>query len=179
MRKRASFSGWRYNVYIDEDFRRPMADQTNIRCALRDTWHLNNRVNLRLLDALTDAQLAATILPRGKTVTSYFVHIHMARFYWLERRAPALAKGLRKIPGGTARRAALRQALIDSGKAMGELFAEAERTGCIKGTQLGPVAFLGYALAHEGHHRGQILLHLKIARLPLDRAKGYSLWDWK
>ena len=43
---------------------------------------------------------------------------------------------------------------------------------------LGPVAFLGYALAHEGHHRGQILLHLKIAKLPLDRATGYSLWYW-
>ena len=155
-----------------------MADQTTIQCALTDTWHLNNRVNLRLLDALTDEQLAATILPRGKSVTSYFVHIHMARFYWLERRARALAKSLKKIPGGTAPRATLRQALIDSGEAMGKLFAEAERTGHIKGAKLGPVQFLGYALAHEGHHRGQILLHLKIAQVPLDRATGDSLWSW-
>ncbi|MGA3322849.1 MAG: DinB family protein [Terriglobia bacterium] len=155
-----------------------MTDQTNIQCGLADTWHLNNRVNLRLLDALTNEQLAATILPRGKTVTSYFVHIHMARFYWLERRAGTLAKKIKKIPGGTAPRAVLRQALIDSGEAMGELFAEAERTGHIKSTKLGPVAFLGYALAHEGHHRGQILLHLRIAKLPLDRATGYSLWYW-
>ena len=155
-----------------------MADQSTLQCALTDTWHLNNRVNLRLLDALTDEQLAATILPRGKAVTSYFVHIHMARFYWLERRASALAKRLKKIPGGTAPRAVLRQALIDSGEAMGELFAEAERTGHIKGVKLGPVAFLGYALTHEGHHRGQILLHLKIAKLPLDRAIGDSLWYW-
>jgi uncharacterized damage-inducible protein DinB len=155
-----------------------MTDSTHIPCALADTWHLNNRVNLRLLDALTDQQLAATILPRGKTVISYFVHIHMARFYWLQRRAPALAKTFKRIPGGTAPRATLRQALIDSGKAMGELFTEAERTGFIKGTKLGPIAFLGYALAHEGHHRGQILLHLKIAKLPLDRDTGYSLWYW-
>ena len=155
-----------------------MTDQTNIQCGLADTWHLNNRVNLRLLDALTDEQLAATILPRGKAVTSYFAHIHMARFYWLERRSKALAKTLKKIPAGTATRAALRQALIDSGKAMGELFAEAERTGHIKGVKLGPVGFLGYALAHEGHHRGQIILHLKIAHKALDRATGYSLWYW-
>jgi uncharacterized damage-inducible protein DinB len=40
------------------------------------------------------------------------------------------------------------------------------------------VGFLGYALAHEGHHRGQILLHLKIAKLPLDRDVSYRLWDW-
>jgi len=155
-----------------------MADQTTVQCALAETWHLNNRVNLLLLDALTDEQLGATILPRGRAVTSYFVHIHMARFYWLERRAPALAKRLKKIPGGTAPRATLRQALIDSGEAMGELFAQAERTGHIKGVKLGPVAFLGYALAHEGHHRGQILLHLKIAKLPLDRVTGCSLSYW-
>jgi len=155
-----------------------MADQTTVQCALAETWHLNNRVNLLLLDALTDEQLAATVLPRGKAVTSYFVHIHMARFYWLERRAPALAKSLKKIPSGTAPRATLRQALIDSGEAMGELFAEAERTGHIKGSRLGPVAFLGYALTHEGLHRGQVLLHLKIAKKPLDRATSYSLWYW-
>ena len=98
--------------------------------------------------------------------------------HWLKRRARTLAKGLKKLPGGTAPRAALREALIDSGKAMGELFTEAERTGGIKGTKLSPVGFLGYALAHEGHHRGQILLHLKIAKLPVDRDTGYSLWYW-
>ena len=155
-----------------------MADQTAVQCALAETWHLNNRVNLRLLDALTDEQLAATILPRGKSVTSYFVHIHMARYYWLEHRSKALAKTFKKIPGGSAPRAALRQALIDSANAMGELFAQAERTGKIKGTKIGPVAFLGYALAHEGHHRGQILLHLRIAKKPLDRATSDSLWYW-
>jgi uncharacterized damage-inducible protein DinB len=155
-----------------------MADSTTSQCALTDTWQLNNRVNLRLLDGLTEEQLAATILPRGRSVTSYFVHIHMARIYWLERRARALAKRLKKIPGGIAPRAELRQALIDSGEAMGEMFAAAERTGHIKGTKLSPVSFLGYALAHEGHHRGQILLHLKIAKLPVDRATAYSLWHW-
>jgi uncharacterized damage-inducible protein DinB len=155
-----------------------MGDINDLQGALTETWRINHHINLRLLDALTDEQLAATILPRGRSVTSYFVHIHMARFYWLERRARALAKSLKKIPGGTASRADLRQALIDSSKAMEEFFAEAERTGKIKGTKLGPVGFLGYALAHEGHHRGQILLHLKIAKKPLDKATGYTLWYW-
>lgn len=155
-----------------------MGDINQLQGVLTETWRINHRINLRLFDALTDEQLAATILPRGKSVTSYFVHIHMARFYWLERRSPAFAKSLKKIPGGTASRAVLRQALIDSSKAMEEYFAEAERTGKIKGTKLGPIGFLGYALTHEGHHRGQILLHLKIAKMPLDKATGDTLWYW-
>jgi hypothetical protein len=42
-------------------------------------WNLNNRLNLRLLDALTDAQLGAVILPWEKAVTSYSL-----TFTWLD-----------------------------------------------------------------------------------------------
>jgi len=155
-----------------------MKELSNLQGSLVETWSLNNRVNLRLFDALTDEQLEATIRPRGRTVTSYFVHIHMARYYWLERRARHLGRRLKKIPGGTAPRAEVRQALLDSSQAMEELFAEAERTGQLKGTKIGPLGFLAYAFAHEAHHRGQILLHLKIARLPLNRVISDSLWYW-
>jgi len=155
-----------------------MTNQSPDQCLFANTWNLSNRVNLRLLDALTEEQLAAVIRPRGRAVTSYFVHIHMARFYWLQRRAPSLAKVLKKIPGGTAPRTSLRQALVDSGAIMGEFFTAAERDGHIKGTKIGPLGFLAYAIAHEAHHRGQILLHLKVAKLPVDRATADSLWYW-
>jgi uncharacterized damage-inducible protein DinB len=155
-----------------------MVNINSLQSEITGTWRINHRINLRLLDALTDEQLAATIRPRGKSVTSYFVHIHMARFYWLERRSRVLAKRLKKIPAGTASRADLRQALIDSSTAMEEFLAEAAGTGIVKSSKLGPVGFLGYALAHEAHHRGQVLLHLKVAKLPLDRDTGHSLWYW-
>jgi len=154
-----------------------MAD-THAAYGLTDVWNLNNRINLRLLDALTDEQLGAVIQPRGKAVASYFAHIHMARFYWLERRASGLAKSLKRVEAGSASRATLRPALVASGEAMAELFTEAERTGRVKGAKLGPLSFLAYTLTHEAHHRGQILLHLKIAKQPLDRALAYSLWYW-
>jgi len=155
-----------------------MAEASVAPYGLTEAWKLNNRINLRLLDALSDDQLAAVIQPRGKPVTSYFAHIHMARFYWLERRARALTKALKKVAADAANRDTLRPALIASGEAMAELFSEAERTGQIKGAKLGPLAFLAYTLSHEAHHRGQILLHLKIAKQPLDRDVAYSLWYW-
>lgn len=155
-----------------------MGDINTVPSQLIETWRTNNRINLRLLDALTEEQLAAVIIPRGKAVIGYFVHIHMARFYWLEHRASALAKSLMKLPGGTAPKNDVRKAMVASGHAMEEFLAESERTGKVKGAKLGPVGFLGYAIAHEGHHRGQILLHLKIAKMPLDKATSYCLWNW-
>jgi hypothetical protein len=41
-----------------------MAAQAAAIYSLTNTWHLNNRVNLRLLENLTDEQLAATMRPR-------------------------------------------------------------------------------------------------------------------
>jgi uncharacterized damage-inducible protein DinB len=155
-----------------------MTQQQSASYTMAETWHLNNRVNLRLLGGLTKAQLAATLRPRGKTVASYFAHIHLARIFWLERRARGLAKGLKKVEIQTATQAQLKQALIESGKAMGALFEEAERTGTLKGAKQGPLVFLAYTLAHEAHHRGQIILHLKVAQQPIDRIFGYSLWYW-
>lgn len=44
---------------------------------LIETWHINNRANLRLLGDLTPEQLA-TPLTKGKTVGGQFSHIHRA-----------------------------------------------------------------------------------------------------
>lgn len=156
-----------------------MPDESSTPYTLADTWHINNRVNLRLLEALTDEQLAATVGPRGKNVASQFAHIHHVRIYWLERRARHLAKSLKKIKQGSASKLMLKQALLDSGQALGHMIADAERLGTIKGAKRGLTAFFGYALAHEAHHRGQIILHLKYAKLSIDKMFGYSLWEWQ
>jgi hypothetical protein len=70
---------------------------------LSDTWHLNNRVNLLLLDHLTAGQLAFAANPKGRSIADQFAHLHNVRIVWLEPRVPAVAKALKKIEKGAAR----------------------------------------------------------------------------
>ena len=48
----------------------------------------------------------------------------------------------------------------------------------IKGFKPHPVAFLGYILAHEAHHRGQIMITLKENNHLKDKSLGFALWQW-
>jgi len=146
---------------------------------LAETWLLNHRVNLRLLAHLTEEQLAWATHSRARSIADQFAHLHNARIMWLEPRAPQVAGRLRKIEKGAATRAELERALTESAEAIAAMLAEAERTGKLKSARRGPLAFLGYALAHEGHHRGQIILHLKQAKMPIDSMVGFSLWEWE
>lgn len=146
---------------------------------LADTWLLNNRVNLMLLDRLTEKQLAFTANPRARTVADQLAHLHNVRIMWLEVQAPAVAKTLVKFEKGAAAKPALREALEASAAAFAGLIADAEKGGRLKAAKRGVNAFFGYALAHEAHHRGQILLHLKHAGMPVDRTFSYSIWEWE
>ena len=48
---------------------------------------------------------------------------------------------------------------------------------CAKELAKGLIAFLGYLIAHQSHHRSNILLTLKQSGHSLDQAARYKLWD--
>jgi uncharacterized damage-inducible protein DinB len=146
------------------------------RFTLADTWLLNNRINLKLLENLTGEQLALQPNPKARSVGDQFAHLHNVRVAWLE--AMTRAK-IEKIEKGCVARDRIAEFLIRSAGAVGEVFTEAETTGTLKGYKRGPAAFLGYLIAHEGHHRGQIVLHLKYAKMPVDKVLGFALWEWE
>lgn len=144
--------------------------------SLADTFLLNQRVNLKLLDALTDEQLAHLPGPRARSIADQLAHLHNVRAMWLE----VIAKTkLPKIEKGAATRAGLRTALEESAQAMAAAIGEAERSGTMRGYKRGPAAACGYILAHEGHHRGQIILHLKHAKMPVAKEVAYGIWEWE
>jgi len=143
---------------------------------LLDTWRLNNRVNLMLLDELSDRQLAFAANPRARSIADQFAHLHGVRLAWLEVQGDT---SLAKIGKGGASKTDLHQALESSAKAIGDLIGRAESGGKIKGARRGVTAFCGCLLAHEAHHRGQIILHLKSGGMPLNPKVGYGIWEWE
>jgi len=145
-----------------------------------ETWEIHNRVNLYVLEAIGPANLDSYSASKGRSVGEQFAHIHNVRLMWLKVAAPELLKGLEKAKEeGSGDKKLLTKSLINSGKAIGKLLSKAIKTeGKIKGFKPHAMAFLGYLISHESHHRGQILLSLKQAGHPVDKKIAYGIWEW-
>lgn len=145
-----------------------------------DTWNINNRINLYLLDAIPPAALNDLSASKGRTVAQQLAHLHNVRLMWLKVSGPELMEGLDKIEKESAAdKKLLARRLRESGKAMEALLKNSLETGGrIKGFKPHITAFLGYVLAHESHHRGQIALSLKQSGHPLEKKIGYGMWEW-
>ena len=139
----------------------------------------SHRINMLLLDAITDEGLACTLSTRGgRDVAAQLAHVHNNRIYQLERRGKGLEAGLSKFPTKTSpSREELRSAHEASVEAM-VTYIEGVRDGTHRTFRKGPVVYLAYHVAHEAHHRGNILLTLKQCGHAVDKDVRYAVWDW-
>jgi uncharacterized damage-inducible protein DinB len=146
---------------------------------LIETWTIHNRINLYLLDAIAEDSLGLTLGGKGRTVYQQLAHVHNVRLMWLKSAAPELLAGLAKLEGETGDKAGLAAALEASGGAIESLVRQGLAPGGkIKGFKPHPVAFVGYLISHESHHRGQVGWTLKHAGKPLDKKTAFGLWEW-
>ena len=147
---------------------------------LIETWAIHNRINLYFLDAIPDDALGAALPTKSRTVYDLFAHMHNVRLMWLKAAGPGLLEGLAKLETKTVGdKKALSSALDRSGKAIEKLLRESWAAGGnVKGFKPHAVAFLGYLISHESHHRGQAGWALKSSGRPLDKKTAYGLWEW-
>ncbi|MDQ3799233.1 MAG: DinB family protein [Acidobacteriota bacterium] len=151
---------------------------------LPETWQINNRVNLYLLEAIAPEHLGAKLLSKGRSVGEQFAHIHNVRLMWCNQAlAPESLSKLTKIEkenAAAADKTLLRKSLNESAAAIAEILTKSvtEQGGKVKGFKPHATAFLGYLISHEAHHRSQIILALKQSGHPLEKKILFGIWEW-
>jgi uncharacterized damage-inducible protein DinB len=146
---------------------------------LFETWTISASMNDYLLKAIPEAHLKDLPSSKGRNAGEQFAHIHNVRLMWVKVALPELLSGQRKFEKENPfSKDDLLKELKNSAKAIEAIITTGLETGKVKGFKPHPQAFVGYMIAHEAHHRGQIIQTLKQnGHLP-DKKILYGLWEW-
>jgi uncharacterized damage-inducible protein DinB len=155
--------------------------------ALIAAWRTNNRVTTYLIENLP-GELWSERVPgmTRRTVGSIAAHLHNARCGWIKslgaRHGVAVPE---RVDFRTVGQKQVARALARSSDGMIALI----RLGAERGGSVPPaywqnfptdlIHFLNYFVAHEAHHRGQLILIARQLghRVPQEIVDG--LWQWK
>ena len=151
----------------------------DIRSSLLVAYATNDRINRYLIDNLAPAAWDAKPEGgKGRTIRAMVAHINNVRLMWLKSAGWPLAS-VRKLDGDTCSRQEASEALELSSEAVGDLLkASLAQDGRIRGFKPDVGGFIGYLLAHDAHHRGQISMQARQLGHPLSQSVMYGLWEW-
>lgn len=146
-----------------------------------ETWQINHRTNFLLMDNLTPESLTLSTSKRGGgSVGHQLAHMYNVRFWKLEKFNKELVSELTTIRAEDLKTIA---SLKDCHSITTDLITEVLKSGIqangnVKGFRRGVVTLLGYFIHHEAHHRGNILLTLKLCGFKLPNELQYGIWEW-
>src|SRR5712664_1721788 len=162
----------------------------DLRATVIAAWRTNNRVTVQLIQHLPTAlwDIAAPGAPQ-RTVRAIAAHLHNARCRWV--------KTLGREHGITAptlvdHRRVTRRQLVAALKRSSNGIEALLKLGLASGGEVPPSRgyvwrnlsldvghVLTYFVAHEGHHRGQLIMVARQTGHRLPRATAGALWQWK
>ncbi len=162
---------------------------SNLRDSILSAWKTNNRVTIFLVEHLPSELWEATVpgAPR-RTIRMIAGHIHNARCMWTKTLGKEFGIA---VPRSVDRYKVTPNDLIPALQLSGDGILGLLEFGCEHGGTI-PASksyvwrnlpldvghVLGYFVAHEGHHRGQIVMLARQLghRLPAEVTNG--LWQW-
>lgn len=160
-----------------------------LRATILGAWRTNNRLTVFLVERLTPSLWVAALpgAPR-RTIRMVAGHVHNARCRWVKALGAEFGIAVpRSVDRRKVGRPELVRALARSNRAMLRLLD----LGCDRGGTI-PTAstyvwrnlpldvghVLAYFVAHEAHHRGQIVLAARALGERLPAAITDGLWQW-
>ena len=123
-----------------------------------DTWDINNRINVLLLDSFTDENFRKALSAnRASNLLEQFVHMHNTRLLWLEENEPSLASGLVRLKDRGLEKEMLKEALDKTADAIKDLIRKTIREGKVRNFRT-PYEFLVFMISHEAQCRNKIVM---------------------
>lgn len=149
--------------------------------ALAGALATNGRINQFLFAHVPEAAWRA-VPPggTGRTIQAIAAHVHNVRVMWIKVSGkaigiPAPAQATKE----TVTPADVVGHLRESDAALDRLVRAAVASGGrVPDFRPDVAGFVGYVIAHDSHHRGQIALLARQLGHPLPKEAGFGMWEW-
>jgi uncharacterized damage-inducible protein DinB len=144
---------------------------------LLNAFDTNDRINQYLLDNLpAEAWRAEPPAKKGRNIAGIVAHMHNVRLMWLKAAGGKLPEQLDK---STVTPAQAKKALDQSRVALRELLQTSlAGDGRVKRFRPDAASFIGYLIAHDAHHRGQITMLARQSGHAIPQKATFGMWEW-
>jgi uncharacterized damage-inducible protein DinB len=159
-------------VAVEESFLR------EIPVALLNAFNTNNRINQYLIDHLPlPVWKAKPADGKGRTIAAIVAHMHNVRVMWLK--AAKADEIPAQLDRATVTPAQAMRAMESSRHALSVVISRAlAGNGRVRGFRPDVAGFVGYLIAHDAHHRGQITMLARQLGHPLPVKAMFGMWEW-
>jgi uncharacterized damage-inducible protein DinB len=159
----------------------PIVPANDLKQQILESWRAHNRIMMFVIEHIPDDAMKSTLSARGgRDIARQLAHLHMVRIWHLEATNRNLSKGLKRFEKGRSPdKKSLLAAFRESGKAIEQyLQYRIDNAGATENFKRMAIPTLAYFIAHETHHRGNIVLTMKQSGFKIPDSLKWGIWDW-